>query len=375
MRFNFDGENKSVINTSNEINSIPENTDKEIEDKIKRINEELKNSPEVIEISKSLNVSDMNSIMNFGSAPAEEISQFSDKILKTMKLESVENSSALLKELTTVMNKFDKEELEEKPQGFLSKIFNSGKKTIQGILSKYQTFGSEIDRIYSSISSYKSEIQKTNKMLEEMFAENFNYYIELEKYSAACELTITEIESEDLPYWRNKSQNGSNEDLLKLQEVEYSLEMLKQRRYDLEMAKMVSLQTAPQIRTIQKGNYKLIGKIHSAFIITIPIFKNGLIQAVTLKRQKLVAKSMEALDNATNELLIKNANNIKNQSVDIAKITGSPSIKIETLEETWKIIMDGINETEKIEEENKRLREEGLNKLGQLKIEYMKKIK
>ncbi|KHD37294.1 hypothetical protein NL50_08200 [Clostridium acetobutylicum] len=375
MRFNFDTENEKTQDTYVDAAKLPENTDKEIEEKLKKIDDELKNSPEVIEISKNINVTDINSIMEFGSTPAEKISQFSDKILNTMKLESVENSSVLLKELTAVMNKFDKQELEEKPGGFFSKIFNSSKKTIQGILSKYQTFGTEIDRIYSSISSYKSEILKTNKMLEEMFHENFNYYINLEKYSAACELTIREIECEDIPYFKEKAQTGSQEDILKLQEVQYSLEMLKQRHYDLEMAKMVALQTAPQIRTIQKGNYKLIGKIHSAFIVTIPIFKNGLIQAVTLKRQKLVAKSMEALDNATNELLIKNANTIKEQSIDISKITGSPSIKIDTLEETWKIIMDGINETEKIEEENKKLRTEGIDKLGKLKIEYIKTIK
>lgn len=379
MRFNFNNnkEDNTVIknDTFNENTNNISDTDKEIEDKLKQINEKLKNSPEVIEISKNLNVMDINSIMQFGNAPAEQISKFSDRILKTMKLSSVENSSALLKELTTIMSKFDKQELEEKPEGFFSKIFSSGKKTAQGILKKYQSFGSEIDRIYSRISSYKTEIMNTNKMLEEMFAQNFDYYIELEKYSAACELTIQEIETEDIPYWNEKAKSGLQEDTIKLQEVQYSLEMLKQRLYDLEMAKMVSMQTAPQIRTIQKGNYKLIGKIHSAFIVTLPVFKNGLIQAITLKRQKSVAKSMEALDKATNELLLKNANNIKDQSIDIAKITGSPSIKIETLEETWKIIMDGINETKRIEEENKKLRDEGMDKLSNLKVEYLKKIK
>lgn len=370
----FKEENSVYNNSAPETNEIPNDTKREMEEKLENIKKELKNSPEVIQISKSLDVSNINAIMEFGGEPAVEISKFSDKILKTIKVSSVEDSGALLRELTVIMKRFDKEELEEKPEGFFSRIFNSSKKTIQNILSKYQSLGGEIDKIYSRITSYKSEIEKTNKMLEEMFTQNFNYYVELEKYCAACELAINEIQNEDLPYYEEKVASGTPDDNLKLQEIKYSLEMLNQRLYDLNMAKIVALQTAPQIRTIQKGNYKLIGKIHSAFIVTIPVFKNGLIQAVTLKRQKLVAKSMEALDNATNELLLKNAQNLRDQSIDIAKLTGSPSIKIETLENTWQIIMDGINETEKIEEENKKLRQEGMQKLNNLQIEYMEKI-
>ncbi|MFL0249649.1 toxic anion resistance protein [Clostridium neuense] len=371
----FKEENSIYTNAAaQESSEIPNDTKRELEEKLENIKKELKNSPEVIQISKSLDVSNINAIMEFGGEPANEISKFSDKILKTIKVSSVENSGALLKELTVIMKRFDKEELEEKPEGFLSRIFSSSKKTIQSILSKYQSLGGEIDKIYSRITSYKSEIEKTNKMLEEMFTQNFNYYTELEKYCAACELAINEIQNEDLPYYEEKAASGTPDDNLKLQEIKYSLEMLSQRLYDLNMAKIVALQTAPQIRTIQKGNYKLIGKIHSAFIVTIPVFKNGLIQAVTLKRQKLVAKSMEALDNATNELLLKNAQNLKDQSIDIAKLTGTPSIKIETLENTWKVIMEGINETEKIEEENKKLRQEGMKKLNNLQIEYMEKV-
>ena len=89
-----------------------------------------------------------------------------------------------------------------------------------------------------------------------------------------------------------------------------AVELLEQRVYDLEMAKMVSLQTAPQIRLLQRGNTKLIGKINSAFVTTIPIFKNGLIQAMAAKRQKLVADSMSELDRRTNEMLVRNAQNI-----------------------------------------------------------------
>jgi uncharacterized protein YaaN involved in tellurite resistance len=132
------------------------------------------------------------------------------------------------------------------------------------------------------------------------------------------------------------------------------------------MAKMVSLQTAPQIKLIQRGNYNLLRKIGSAFVITLPVFKSGLIQAIAIKRQKIQADAMRALDEKTNEMLLRNAENIAAQSVDIARLTSGSSIKIETLEKTFETIMRGIEETRQIEIENKQSREESRKKLLEL---------
>lgn len=347
----------------------------EMETKMADIRRELENSPEVIALSKEIDVKDIKSILQFGDSTAAEISKFSDKILHSIKSSSIEGSSVMLKELNTIMKKFDKEELSEKVEdGFFAKIFNGGKKTVERLFSKYQSLGVEIDKIYQQISAYRTELTKTNDLLEEMFGQNLEYYRQLEKYIIACNLVIKEMETEDLPYYQEKAKSGDSEDVLNLETVNNIIEMLKQRSYDLELARMVSMQTAPQIRIIQKGNYKLVGKIHSAFIITIPIFKNGLIQAVTLKRQKLVAESMSALDKTTNELLLKNAENIKNQSIEIAKISGNSAVRIDTLEKTWQTIVEGINETSRIEEENKKLREEGLQKINKMQIDFMKRI-
>jgi uncharacterized protein YaaN involved in tellurite resistance len=345
----------------------------EIEQKLEIIREELKQSPEVLSIAKGLDINDVDSIMKLGHEPSEEVSKFADKILHSIKIYDVESSGAMLKELTKIMSRFDKQELEEKPPGFFNRMFSGGKNTITHILSKYQSLGGEIDRIYEKIAVYDKEITKNNKELEGLFDKNFEYFKELEKYSAACSLLIDQVESEDLPYWEEKAKSGYGDDSIKLQEVRYSLEMLRHRLYDLELAKVVALQTAPQIRMIQKGNYKLMAKIQSAFIITIPIFKNGLIQAVTTKRQRLIAESMDALDKATNELILKNAENLRNSSIDIARVTGGESVKIETLEAAWKTIMDGIQETERIEEENRKLREEGFKKIDKMKAEILLK--
>lgn len=369
----FAEESKTEILSNDQPGEVYSN-DFELREKLEAIKKELEQSPEVKELSKQVDVKSPNSILQFGSKPAEEISKFSDRILSSIKTSSIESSSIMLQDLSKLMSRFDKEELVDKERSFFGRLFYNSKKAVEKLLSKYQTLGREIDRIYKQISDYKNELIKTNDMLDEMFIQNLEFYRQLEKYVIACNLVINELETEDLPFYMEKAKSGDPSEALELEAVNNAIEMLKTRVYDLEMAKMVAMQTAPQIRIIQKGNFKLVGKIHSAFIITIPIFKNGLIQAVTLKRQKLVADSMVALDKTTNELLLKNAQNLKNQSVEIAKLSSSSAIKIETLESTWKAIVEGINETKRIEDENRATREEGMKKINNMQIEFMKKI-
>jgi uncharacterized protein YaaN involved in tellurite resistance len=314
--------------------------------------------------------------MEFGNGPAEEISKFADKILLSIREGNIEGSSIMLKELSKLMGRFDKEEvLGESKKGFIPRMFQDSKKVIEKILNKYQTLGKEIDRIYKEIIIYKNELTKTNDMMEEMFAQNLEYYKSLEKYIIAGNLILKRLQNEELPKFEALAGSGDAEANLNLQTLNNTIEMMNIRVHDLELAKVVAMQTAPQIRIIQRGNFKLVGKIHSAFVITIPIFKNGMIQAVTLKRQSIIAESMAALDKTTNELLLRNAENIKSQSIEIAKLSGNSSIKIETLENTWKTILEGIDETKRIEEENRKLREQSKKKIYDMQIEFMKKIK
>lgn len=343
-----------------------ENIEASTEQKVMTIKEELRKSPEVMRIAANINVNDANAILEFGNEPAEQISKFADQILNSIKSSSVEDSGVMIRELTTIMKKFDKQDFEDKPQGFFGKMFSKPSQIVDKLMGKYKTIGSEIDRIFTQLSTYKVDINNTNVMLDNLYEQNFEYYKQLEKYTIAGNLVVEKLEKHDIPKLEALTASGDQLELIKLDNAKNALEMFKQRIYDLETAKMVSLQTAPQIRMIQRGNYKLVSKIHSAFIITIPVFKNGIIQAIALKRQKLVSDSLSELDRTTNELLIKNAENIKNQSVDIARLTGGTSVKIETLEKTWQTIMQGIDETRRIEEENKRLRETGLIKLDDM---------
>jgi len=341
------------------------------------ISTQLQTSPEVTKVAEALDVSNAKNIMAFGQETAVEISKFSDKILATINNSQVEDSGRMMKQLSNIMDKFDPKDFkEEEKKGFLSNIFGGAKENLQTLLKKYETMDKEVSQIYVEIKKYESEIGKTNDMLNTMYDKNIQYYKELEKYVMAGNLVIEKMKNEIIPQYEKKASETNNElDNFNLQNARESLEMMEQRVYDLELAKMVAMQSAPQIKLIQRGNYNLLRKIGSAFVVTIPVFKTGMIQAVAIKRQKVQADSMKALDERTNEMLMRNAENISRQSVDIAKLAGSSSIKIETLENSFNTIMNGIEETMRIEEENKLIRQEGQERIQQLQLDMKEKFK
>lgn len=332
----------------------------------------LRKEPEVQNLARSIDEKDQIQILSFGKEPAEQISRFSDQILNNMRTTKIEDSGELLKQLGRIMDKFDPKDFQKTSNGLFGKLFKKGEKIVEKLFGKYQTMGSEIDKVYVEISKYQHEMVESTNMLEQMYEQNYQYYLTLEKYAVAGQMKAEELKSTQLPQLESRAASGDQMASMQLNSLKNAIELLEQRVYDLEMAKMVALQTAPQIRLLQRGNTKLIGKINSAFVTTIPIFKNGLIQAVAAKRQKLVADSMNELDRRTNEMLLRNAQNISQQSTDIARLAGSPSIKIETIEESWNTILKGLQETKAIEEENKRLREEGTRRLEQLQDNFKK---
>jgi uncharacterized protein YaaN involved in tellurite resistance len=344
--------------------------DKLTETKASDIKLALRKEPEIQNLARTIDERDQIAVLEFGKEPSVQISRFSDQILNNMRMTKVEDSGELLKNLGRIMDKFDAKDFQKTSGGFFAKLFNKGEKVIEKLFGKYQTMGQEIDKVYIEISKYQHEMVDSTTMLEQMYEQNYQYYLTLEKYIVAGEIKVEDLKNIQLPQLEARSASGDQLASMQLDSLKNVIELLEQRVYDLEMAKMVSLQTAPQIRLLQRGNTKLIGKINSAFVTTIPIFKNGLIQAMAAKRQKLVADSMSELDRRTNEMLLKNAQNISQQSTDIARLAGAPSIKIETIEESWSIIIKGMQETRAIEDENKRLRVEGTKRLEQLQDNF-----
>ena len=331
----------------------------------------LRDDPEVQALTSEIVVNDLNTILFFGDSASKGISNVSDSLLLQMKEVKAEESGELIVKLTRVMDKFDPKEFEKfntyKEQGVVSKLFNKAKDTIDKLFTKYEDLGTEVDKIYVVLKKYEAETRQSNMNLEQMAKANVETYETLEKYIVAGELAKEEVDKYIAEY-EVKAQNPDDQKAaLIYQSLLQARDMLDQRIYDLRISENVAMQTIPMIQMIQLGNYNLIRKINSAFLITLPIFKQCLTQAIMLKRQELQAKSLQALDDKTNELLIRNANSVSKNTTTLAKMSGTSSIKMETIEETWRTITNGINETKKIQEANKNAREVNTLKLEEFK--------
>lgn len=342
----------------------------------KAVEERVKNAPEVVSISRQLDIKSAESIMTFGGETAAEISKFADQILANMKSTNVEDSGMLLMQLNKIMSKFDSHDFEEKKKGFFDKVFSNAKNSIENLLKKYESMGGEVDKVYGQLKTYEKEILTSNDMLDNMFVKNMEYYEILQKYIYAGQMALEHLKENDIKALELKVAQGTDQiDQVNLNNLLQAVEMVEQRIYDLELAKNVALQSLPQIKLIQRGNYNLMRKINSAFIVTLPIFKQSLTQAIALKRQGIQAQAMAALDQKTNELLLKNAQNTAMQSKLTAQLASGSSIDVETLEQTWKMIVDGIEETKRIQEEAKQNRLDGVKRLEQIQDEFQSKTK
>ena len=331
------------------------------------------NSKEVDDIASTIYVDDPETIVSFGAEVAENISRASDVVLNSMNMSQLDNSSTLLNTLSKIMEKFDIEEIKEK-DGLFGKLFGNIRKQLEKILAKYQTMGGEIEKIYIELKKYEAEIKDSNKKLETMFQANVEYFRELEKYILAGEQGVGEIESYIEQRRKDLEQTGDNSISFELTSLEQAKMMLEQRTQDLRIAENVAMQSIPMIKAMEFSNMNLVRKINSAFIITLPVFKQALSQAVLLKRQKIQAEAMSALDKKTNEMLIKNAQNTVNQTKITTQLASGSSIKIETLEQTWKTICTGIEETRQIQENAKKQRQDDTIRLNAIKEDFYKKF-
>ena len=278
-----------------------------------QMNEIYVNSAEVDALVSSIEIDNLESIVSFGAEAAEEISKASDVVLNSMSLSQIDDSSELLNILAKIMSKFDVEEIQENPTLF-GKIFGNMRKQLDKILEKYHTMGDEVDKIYVKLKQYEGEIKKSNRELDRMFEANVNTYHQLVKYILAGEQGCREIEEYIAKRQSDMEATGDNSIQFEIQSLQQALMMLEQRTQDLRTAENVAMQSIPMIKTMEFSNMNLVRKINSAFIVTLPVFKQALAQAIMLKGQKVQAEAMSALDEKTNEMLIRNARNTVEQS-------------------------------------------------------------
>ena len=341
---------------------------------ISEYKQRLRGMREVQALTSEVDIQNTNSIINFGQKASDNISKVSDELLNSMKAVKSEEASEMLVNLTKIMDKFDVKDLENvKPDSGLAKLFKKMGNKVADLFQKYDSMGMEVQKVYVTLKKYESDIRDSNAHLKRLYDGNLEFYRILEKYIVAGEMAIEEIDTYLAQIPMDTSMNEEEKHMM-LQKLEISKDMLSQRVYDLQIAENVAIQAAPMIQTIQMSNFNLMRKINSSFIVTLPIFKQCLAQAIILKRQEIQAKSIKQLDDKTNELILRNASSTARQSVEIAKMASGSSVAMETLEKSFETIMKGIEDTKAIQVANRQKRAENSHKLENIKANMKRNI-
>ena len=327
-------------------------------------------------IKQQINLEDSQAIITYGVGAQREISTFSDNVLSEIRSKDSGYVGEIMTDLVTNIKKVDVNGLEIK-SGFLSRLpifsifFNKVKKFVAG----YQKLSVQIEKITDQLDNARMQLLRDITLLDNMFVKNQEYRKNLERYIAAGQLKIQELQTTTLPELRAKAEQTKDSlDAQQYNDFTQFLNRFEKKVYDLNLSRMISIQTNPQIRLIQNGNQVLVEKIQSSILNTIPLWKNQMVIAITLLRQRNSLQLQKEVTETTNELLSKNSELLKQGTIEITKESERGIVEIETLKKVNNDLISTIEETLKIQADGKAKRQQAEVELVKIENELKSKL-
>lgn len=306
-------------------------------------------------IKDSINLMDSSTPLTFGAPAQKEIAQFSDSILNKVRTKDSGQVGELLTDLVAKVKGFD---VEEKKSFFSNlPIIGSLVNKAEDIKSGYDKLSTHVDRIQQGLENSKVKMMEDVVMFDTLYEKNLTYFKELQLYIRAGEEKLDEMRTVTLP--KLKAQASAKNDPMAVQVVndfEQSVDRFEKKIHDLKLSKTLAIQTAPQIRLIQNNDRVLIDRVQSAIYHTIPLWKNQMVIALGLTRQKEVIEMQRAVADATNDLLRRNAEMLKQNSIDTAKANERGIVDIDTVKKVNEDLISTIEETMRIQQEGRQRR-------------------
>ncbi|MBP1970248.1 uncharacterized protein YaaN involved in tellurite resistance [Virgibacillus natechei] len=328
-----------------------------------------------IQLAEQIDSDNYQAITQFGTEAQNKLLNFSHSMLEHLQHNDVGEIGAILEDLMKKLEQVNPEELRSEKRGLLSRIFGKVQGSVNEVLSKHQKTGAQIDRISVKLDHYKSALTKDNDTLQEVFDKNKDYFEALNIYIAAGEVKLEELENKSIP--KLKQQAEQSQDQMDVQEVNDKMqfvERLDKRMHDLKLSRQITTQSAPQIRLIQNTNQALVEKIQSSILTAIPLWKNQIAIALTLIRQRHAVEAQKQVSNTTNELLERNSEMLKTNSIETAKENERGLVDIETLKKTQEDLVTTIEETMQIQSEGREKRQQAEKELATMENELKGKL-
>ena len=325
----------------------------------------------VDDFSRQIDLRNSNGILQYGVGTQKKMADFSGNALKNVRTKDLGEVGDLISNLVTELKSFDAEE-EEK--GFLGLFRKSGNK-ITAMKAKYDKAEVNVEKICEVLEKHQMQLMKDVAVLDKMYGLNLTYFKELSMYILAGKKRLEEVRRTELVKLVEKAKKSNlPEDAQEAKDLESMCERFEKKIHDLELTRMIAIQTAPQIRLVQSSDSMMIEKIQSTVVNTIPLWKSQMVIALGVEHANQAAKAQREVTDMTNQLLRKNAEALKTATVESAKASERGIVDLETLKNTNAALISTFDEVLKIQEDGRKKRREAEAELNRMEAELKSKL-
>lgn len=315
-----------------------------------------------------------NTITNYGKDVQNEMTKFTDEVLLNVKNKDTGEIGESLRNLVVSLDSADPEKMVNSNRG-IRRFFNKLRLSVFEMTAKYQEVSVQIDQVTERLKAQEASLLEDNAILDQMYQVNLDYYKSLNVLIVGGQLRSAEMQNEIEEKQAVLDEQAADQMQYQvLRDLKDQKDRLEQRVNDLLLTREITIQQAPQIKLIQNANSILSEKIHSSINTAIPLWKNQVGIAISLLRQKNALEAQEAVADATNELLKKNSNMLRQQTVDVVKATQRGVVDVETLKATQADLVATLQEVMTVQQEGEQKRKNVQAELDILENNFQAKI-
>ena len=321
--------------------------------------------------AEQIDLTNTNQILQYGAGTQKKMADFSDAALENVKTQHLGEVGDLITGVVSELKNFDAEEEEKGLFGFFKKQGNK----INNMKLKYSKAEANVDAIVEALRKHQMRLMKDSALLDKMYAQNLTYFKELSMYILAGKKKLEKTRSGQLRQLVEKANlTGLPEDAQAAQDLDSMCNRFEKKIHDLELTRMISIQTAPQIRLVQNNDTQMVEKIQTTIINTIPLWKSQMVLALGIAHSTQAAKAQREVTDMTNELLRKNAQTLKMATIQTAQEAERGIVDIETLKNTNASLIQTLDEVMKIQQDGRQKRRQAEVELRQMENELKQKL-
>ncbi len=327
---------------------------------------------QVEEFSKQIDITKANAVLQYGAAAQNKVADFSEQTLKNVRTKDLDSVGDALEDLVKELNNFN---VNEKEDGFFDKLFKKSANSVTNLKTKYDSASSNVDKIVKILEDHQVTLLKDISLLDQLYDKNLLNQKELTMYILAGYKKLDELKNNDLKAALEKAkQTNDPEDAQKANDLSNAINRFEKKLHDLELTRIVSIQTGPQIRLVQNNDTMMVEKIQSTLVNTIPLWKSQMLIALGISHSNDAAKAQNEVSEMTNRMLKENAENLKMATIETAKQSERGIVDIETLTETNKKLIETLEEVSKIQSEGREKRAAAQVELRKIETELSNKL-